>query len=64
MNKFVIKRNRKKMYVSHYFEFNGMIVPLFDDELDYALVFENKKEAEKLLKILSKNFNSLVLQEI
>lgn len=63
MNKFVIKINRKKMYVSSYFEFNGTIIPVFDDELDLALIFD-KKEGEKLVNKLSKNYNNLVLQEI
>ena len=63
MNKFVIKINRKKLYVSSYFEFNGMIVPIFDDELKLALTFE-KKDGEKLVNKLSKNFENIVLQEI
>lgn len=63
MNKFVIKVNRKKLYVSSYFEFNGTIIPVFDSELDLALTFD-KKEGEKLVNKLSKNFKSLVLQQI
>lgn len=63
MNKFVIKVNRKKLYLCSSFEFNGTIIPVFDDELDLALIFD-KKEGEKLVNKLSKNFNNLILQQI
>lgn len=63
MNKFVIKVNRKKLYVYCLFEFNGMTIPIMTDNVDNAKIFD-KKEGEKLVNKLSKNFKSLVLQEI
>lgn len=66
MSKYIIKVNRKKLYVKYLMDWtiNSTIVPIMTDNIDNSLVFDNKKEVDTLLTKLSKNFNNLTILEV
>lgn len=60
MEKFIIRVNHKKLYLKYLmtWETNNTIVPLMTDDINFALIFE-KKEAEKIVNKLSKNYKNI-----